>query len=117
MSSSVQHELDEHGLPRANPSPVESHKSGDSFIEKCKKQPLVPLFAVGTLGVLGYGLMSFRGAEISNSQRAMRLRVVAQGATLAAMVGYLGFVGEGPIGEIMNAIKEKSASSAPIAKP
>eukprot|EP01094_Clydonella_sp_ATCC50884_P028426 TRINITY_DN851_c0_g1_i1.p2 TRINITY_DN851_c0_g1~~TRINITY_DN851_c0_g1_i1.p2 ORF type:complete len:115 (+),score=29.34 TRINITY_DN851_c0_g1_i1:34-378(+) len=43
---------------------------------------------VGTAGVLGYGLYSFSktgsGAE---SNRAMRMRVMAQGMTLGALIG------------------------------
>lgn len=101
-------ELDEFGLPKANPLPVQ--RSTDSFLEKCKKQPLVPAFSLATVGMLAYGLFSFKNNKPGASQRAMRLRVVAQGLTIAAMIGYLGVTGEGPLGEIAQAVREHQSN-------
>ncbi|KAF0852333.1 mitochondrial CIV assembly protein Rcf1 [Andalucia godoyi] len=94
-------ELDEYGLPNTRTAQKES------FIKKCKDQPMVPLFAVGTVGVLVAGLWSFKSNNIANSQRMMRMRVLLQGATITAMVLYLGVQKDGPIGEVIRAIEAR----------
>lgn len=80
-------------------APAEQHRQKPTMWQQMKQQPLVPLFAAATAGVLGYGLLSFKGGDISASQRAMRFRVLAQGACVGAMVLYVGLNGAGPIGD------------------
>merc|ERR1711879_469880 len=47
---------------------------------------------LGTASVLAYGLYSFTQAQGSlQSNRAMRMRVVAQGVTLGALMGIAGY--------------------------
>lgn len=55
--------------------------------EKTKRNPFVPLFAMATFGTLVAGLAAFHRKNASLSQRLMRARVIAQGATVASMVG------------------------------
>ena len=56
------------------------------FWEKLKDNPWVPLGALTTAGVLGSGLYSFYKGKAAMSQQMMRLRVIAQGATVAVLV-------------------------------
>lgn len=65
--------------------------AGESIIELCKKEPLVPIGALTTAGILAYGLSTFRRGNIRQSQRAMRARVLAQGFTIIAVVAYGGY--------------------------
>ncbi|KAI5069459.1 hypothetical protein GOP47_0015760 [Adiantum capillus-veneris] len=60
--------------------------------KKYVRNPLVPIGAVATLGVLVGGLISFRQGNHNRSQILMRTRVVFQAATVALMVGtaYIG---------------------------
>lgn len=57
--------------------------------ESCKLLILVPFMsgAFITAGVLTAGLVSFRLGNSQLGQKLMRARVVAQGATVAIMVG------------------------------
>lgn len=50
-----------------------------------RRNPLVPAGAALTAGVLLRGLVAFHRGNARLSQRMMRLRVVAQGATLVAL--------------------------------
>ncbi|KAH0922286.1 LOW QUALITY PROTEIN: hypothetical protein HID58_022304 [Brassica napus] len=60
----------------------------DLFQEKKRvRNPLVPLGALATAGVLTAGLISFRRGNSQLGQVLMRARVVVQGATVALMVG------------------------------
>ncbi|CDP02140.1 unnamed protein product [Coffea canephora] len=55
--------------------------------KKRVRNPLVPFGAFITAGVLTAGLISFRQGNSQLGQKLMRARVVAQGATVALMVG------------------------------
>ncbi|URE20510.1 RING-H2 finger protein [Musa troglodytarum] len=55
--------------------------------KKPVKNPLVPIGALMTAGVLTAGLVSFRQGNSQLGQKLMRARVVFQGATVALMVG------------------------------
>ncbi|KAM0943148.1 putative hypoxia induced protein [Dioscorea sansibarensis] len=55
--------------------------------KKPAKNPLVPVGAFVTAGVLTAGLISFRQGKSQLGQKLMRARVVAQGATVALMFG------------------------------
>ncbi|CAG9760609.1 unnamed protein product [Ceutorhynchus assimilis] len=59
----------------------------DKFMRKSKENPFVPIGAVATCGALFYGLWSLKKGEKRMSQYMMRTRVVAQGLTIAAVVG------------------------------
>ncbi|URE11919.1 RING-H2 finger protein [Musa troglodytarum] len=62
--------------------------------KKPVKNPLVPVGALITAGVLTAGLISFRQGNSQLGQKLMRARVVVQGATVALMVGSAYFYGE-----------------------
>ncbi|GBG89771.1 hypothetical protein CBR_g49624 [Chara braunii] len=51
------------------------------------RNPLVPIGAMATAGVLIAGLYSFHKGNAARSQNLMRARVVLQGATVALMLG------------------------------
>lgn len=59
--------------------------TGEARSEKLKKNPLVPAGAFVTAAVLFAGLYSFNRGNSLWSQRMMRARVVAQGATLGIL--------------------------------
>lgn len=54
-------------------------------LDKLKKNPLVPIGAIGTGMVLIAGLLAFRSGNSALSQKLMRARVFAQGATLGVL--------------------------------
>ncbi|KAG8989731.1 Respiratory supercomplex factor 1, mitochondrial [Tulasnella sp. 427] len=54
--------------------------------DKCKQQPLVPLGAVVTVWALLGAVREFKRGNSQNVNRYLRFRVVAQGATVAAML-------------------------------
>ncbi|RWR77114.1 RING-H2 finger protein ATL48-like protein [Cinnamomum micranthum f. kanehirae] len=62
--------------------------------KKPVKNPLVPLGALVTAGVLTAGLISFRQGNSRLGQKLMRARVVAQGATVALMFGTAYYYGD-----------------------
>lgn len=67
----------------------------DIFEEKKRvRNPLVPIGALLTAGVLTAGLISFRQGNSRLGQKLMRARVVVQGATVAIMVGTAAYYGE-----------------------
>ncbi|CAL9150354.1 unnamed protein product [Musa hybrid cultivar] len=67
----------------------------DLFVSKKPiKNPLVPIGALMTAGVLTAGLVSFRQGNSQLGQKLMRARVVFQGATVALMVGSAYYYGE-----------------------
>nr|KYP56278.1 RING-H2 finger protein ATL3I [Cajanus cajan] len=70
----------------------------EEFLEDKKRvrNPLVPIGALVTAGVLTAGLISFRQGNSQLGQKLMRARVVVQGATVALMVGTAFYYGENP---------------------
>ncbi|XP_047976313.1 RING-H2 finger protein ATL48-like [Salvia hispanica] len=67
----------------------------DLFHDKKRvRNPLVPIGAFMTAGVLTAGLISFRQGNSRLGQKLMRARVVVQGATVALMVGTAYYYGE-----------------------
>lgn len=54
---------------------------------KLRKNPLVPLGALATAGVLAGGLVAFRRGNAAWSQRMMQARIGAQATTLAILAG------------------------------
>ncbi|KAL5544252.1 hypothetical protein UlMin_008036 [Ulmus minor] len=70
----------------------------EEFFEQKKRvrNPLVPVGALMTAGVLTAGLISFRQGNSRLGQVLMRARVVVQGATVALMVGTAYYYGENP---------------------
>ncbi|XP_038994668.1 RING-H2 finger protein ATL48-like [Hibiscus syriacus] len=67
------------------------------LVEKKRvRNPLVPVGALITAGVLTAGLISFRQGNSQLGQMLMRARVVVQGATVALMVGTAYYYGENP---------------------
>ncbi|NWU89741.1 HIG2A protein, partial [Upupa epops] len=59
----------------------------EKFLRKTRENPLVPLGCLCTIGVLTYGLISFKRGNIRQSQLMMRARILAQGFTFAALLG------------------------------
>ncbi|KAF1620899.1 UNVERIFIED_CONTAM: HIG1 domain family member 2A, mitochondrial, partial [Eudyptes robustus] len=77
-----------------SPLPVFSEEGfGDKFLRKTRENPLVPLGGAGrrrclcTVGILTYGLISFKRGNTRQSQLMMRARILAQGFTFAALLG------------------------------
>ncbi|KAG2678980.1 hypothetical protein I3843_11G029300 [Carya illinoinensis] len=70
----------------------------EKFFEEKKRvrNPLVPIGALLTAGVLTAGLISFKQGNSHLGQMLMRARVVAQGATVALMVGTAYYYGDNP---------------------
>ncbi|XAR71188.1 hypothetical protein NMG60_11028339 [Bertholletia excelsa] len=64
------------------------------YREKRIRNPLVPVGALVTAGVLTAGLISFRQGNSQLGQLLMRARVVVQGATVALMAGTAYHYGE-----------------------
>ncbi|KAK7300397.1 hypothetical protein RJT34_11241 [Clitoria ternatea] len=64
--------------------------------KKRVRNPLVPIGALITAGVLTAGLISFRQGNSNLGQKLMRARVVVQGATVALMVGTAYYYGDTP---------------------
>ncbi|EER96675.1 hypothetical protein BDA96_02G198400 [Sorghum bicolor] len=62
--------------------------------KKPVKNPFVPIGALVTAGVLTAGLVSFRYGNSRLGQKLMRARVVAQGATVALMIGSAYYYGD-----------------------
>ncbi|XP_026467061.1 HIG1 domain family member 2A, mitochondrial [Ctenocephalides felis] len=59
----------------------------EKLIRKMKENPVVPFGCLVTAVVLGMGLANFRKGDMAKSQKYMRLRVLAQGFTVAALMG------------------------------
>ena len=76
----------------ANPRDEEDdQKLNDDILPKAKKRsPLVLVGAGVTAAVLFAGLAAFRDGNYVTSQRMMRLRVLAQSATIGTMVATSG---------------------------
>ncbi|KAF7806108.1 RING-H2 finger protein ATL48-like [Senna tora] len=72
--------------------------SSEDFLEEKKRvrNPLVPIGALITAGVLTAGLISFRQGNSQLGQKLMRARVVVQGATVVLMVGTAYYYGDNP---------------------
>ena len=58
----------------------------EKFKRMAKSNPLVPIGCLVTIGVLVNGLFAMKNNNTAKSQRMMRYRVVAQGATVLALV-------------------------------
>ncbi|CAN0426259.1 unnamed protein product, partial [Ascophyllum nodosum] len=65
----------------------------DKFMTKAKKDPLVPIGALATLGFLVSGIYSFKKGNRHLSQKLMRGRVLAQGFTVVVMFAGLVIAG------------------------
>jgi len=63
--------------------PKEAQKA--KLMDKLMAEPLVPIGCAVTAGVLVGGIVSFHKGNVRMSQKMMRARVLAQGATLAAL--------------------------------
>lgn len=80
-----------HLRPSPEPAPADITPTfsvtygGRDNLEKLRKNPLVPLGALGTGAVLVAGLLAFRSGNTRLSQSLMRARVLAQGATLVML--------------------------------
>ena len=72
------------------------HRDDDDDDQKLKKRsPLVLVGAGVTAAVLFAGLAAFRDGNYVTSQRMMRLRVLAQSATIGTMVATSGVAAHG----------------------
>ncbi|XP_016477222.1 RING-H2 finger protein ATL48-like [Nicotiana tabacum] len=61
---------------------------------KRHRNPLVPIGAFVTAGVLTAGLISFKRGNSQLGQQLMRARVLAQGGTVVLMVGSAYYYGD-----------------------
>jgi len=57
-----------------------------TLLQRCYKEPWVPVGCLTTVGVLSVGFGAFIGGNKVLAQYMMRARVAAQGATVVAMV-------------------------------
>ena len=81
-------EMNENASETGSTSPSFNVKYGDEGgkgMNEFKKNPLVPAGALLTAGVLFGGLVAFQRGNSALSQKLMRARVLAQGATLAVL--------------------------------
>ncbi|KAJ8723352.1 hypothetical protein PYW08_003264 [Mythimna loreyi] len=60
--------------------------TSEKFSRKFSENPFVPIGCLATAGALSYGLWSFRTGRKKLSQQMMRVRIVAQGLTITALV-------------------------------
>ncbi|XP_046977196.1 HIG1 domain family member 2A, mitochondrial [Vanessa cardui] len=58
----------------------------EKFARKFSANPFVPIGCLATAGALSYGLWCFRTGRSKLSQQMMRVRIVAQGLTITALV-------------------------------
>ncbi|XP_043218901.1 HIG1 domain family member 2A, mitochondrial-like [Amphibalanus amphitrite] len=89
--SSLRHDINEH-----------QETAGEKFMRKLKSNPLVPIGCLATITALSVGLWNFKSGRSQASQRMMRMRVLAQGFTVAALIG----------GIAANALKSTAANEA-----
>ncbi|XP_066053297.1 HIG1 domain family member 2A, mitochondrial [Chamaea fasciata] len=59
----------------------------EKFLRKTRENPLVPLGCLCTVGILAYGIICFKKGNTRRSQLMMRARVLAQGLTIASVMG------------------------------
>lgn len=78
----------------SRPPPMPSLEDFPFEGKKPVKNPFVPIGALVTAGVLTAGLVSFRYGNSRLGQKLMRARVVAQGVTVALMVGSAYYYGD-----------------------
>ncbi|KAJ8716616.1 hypothetical protein PYW07_003243 [Mythimna separata] len=60
--------------------------TSEKFARKFNENPFVPIGCLATAGALSYGLWSFRTGRKKLSQQMMRVRIIAQGLTITALV-------------------------------
>ncbi|XP_005376431.1 PREDICTED: HIG1 domain family member 2A, mitochondrial [Chinchilla lanigera] len=65
-----------------------THPEGfkEKFLRKTRENPVVPIGCLGTAAALTYGLYSFHQGHSQRSQLMMRVRIAAQGFTVAAIL-------------------------------
>jgi len=75
------------------PPELKEQSGTERFLERSKKEPFIPLGLAGALGVLAYGAYSYknRSAAFTLSRYIVRLRVLAQGTVLAAIMAGVGY--------------------------
>jgi len=62
----------------------------EKFVRKFNENPFIPIGCLMTAGALTYGLYNFRKGRSHKSQMLMRLRIGAQGFTVAALLVGMG---------------------------
>jgi hypothetical protein len=88
--------VDSHESEDAGESPLENYTPNRPTLDKFKKNPLVPAGALLTAIVLAGGITAFQRGNVIWSQRMMRARVAAQGATLLILAASVGAFRGGP---------------------
>ncbi|EDO42758.1 predicted protein [Nematostella vectensis] len=73
------------------PDNTRDETTKEKFARKVKENPFVPIGCFATAGALVYGLLSFKRGNQKVQQQMMRARVLAQGSTLIAVIGGLGY--------------------------
>ncbi|XP_075975397.1 HIG1 domain family member 2A, mitochondrial [Anticarsia gemmatalis] len=87
MSSDEPNDLDWVQLRKEMGTHQHVETTQEKFVRKFSDNPFVPIGCLATVGALSYGLWTFRTGRKRMSQQMMRLRIVAQGFTIAALVG------------------------------
>ncbi|XP_031575335.1 HIG1 domain family member 2A, mitochondrial-like isoform X2 [Actinia tenebrosa] len=86
----IEPEKKEKKIPRWEP-PTRDETAKEKFARKARENPFVPIGCLLTVGALGYGLVSFKRGDVRMQQYMMRARVAAQGFTILAVCGGLGY--------------------------
>ncbi|XP_032240107.1 HIG1 domain family member 2A, mitochondrial isoform X2 [Nematostella vectensis] len=73
------------------PDNTRDETTKEKFARKVKENPFVPIGCALTVSALVYGLLSFKRGDVGMQQTMMRARVVAQGSTIVALVGGVGY--------------------------
>ncbi|ESO10887.1 hypothetical protein HELRODRAFT_72617 [Helobdella robusta] len=74
-------------LPPFIPYSQDYETFSDKISRKTCENPLVPFGLLATIGALTIGLYSLKKGDSKLSQRMMRMRVMAQGFTVLAVMG------------------------------
>jgi len=67
---------------------MQKHSHVPTLLDRIKNGSLVTIGMCGTGGVLAYGIYTFRKGRPSDTAKFMGMRVMVQGATVAAFMGY-----------------------------
>ncbi|XP_050348883.1 HIG1 domain family member 2A, mitochondrial [Nymphalis io] len=86
MANDEPSDLDWIQLRREMGPAYQGETTAEKFARKFYENPFVPIGCLATAGALSYGLWCFRTGRSQLSQKMMRVRIVAQGLTITALV-------------------------------
>ena len=83
--------VDDEGKIQGIPKMKKVETFEEKLYRKFSEEPLVPIGCLVTAYFLGSGIKSFFDRDMRKSQKMMRARVAAQGATILVFIGYAGW--------------------------